>query len=405
MISISQAEDLIEEHCPSRQSTYLPISSCSNRITTEDITARQDSPTATNSAMDGFAIRKTDLDTTENRQQILKITGESRAGAPFHGNIPSGNCIRINTGALLPSNLDTVIPIENILKEENGNIFIQSNLSKNDYLRRQGEEFKQGDLLLPSGTKLYPTHIALLASQGITEVSVYTGPRISILTSGDELIPFHQSAASHQVRDTNSIMLLTAIETLGGIPAISNSTSDTLNKTVEVIKSSATECSILITCGGVSVGPHDYIREAAGLAGFKEVFWRVKQKPGKPLLFAKKDNSLLFGLPGNPVSAYMCFIHYVKPLLRYLLGEPLGRPFIQAELSENITNHLERSHMCRVRLEKQTDSIPAAHPLNNQASHKLLSILEADGYFIINSGQELQQGTFINVHPFQEDQQ
>ncbi|NOX87935.1 MAG: molybdopterin molybdotransferase MoeA, partial [Calditrichaeota bacterium] len=317
MIAIDEAVRIIKEQAPFTEYERLPLTKALLRVLAEDIFAREPAPRFTNSAMDGFAVRWEDLQTLPAN---LSIIGESRAGVPFKGEVKSGEAVRISTGALMPDGADTVIPVEDT-EETDGEAIILKAGKKAANVRYEGEEIKAGDLLVSSGSRIYPEHLAVLASQGISEVKIFKAPRVVLLTTGAEVKRFDETPEYFQIRDSNSPTLAAAI-TLAGAELISTDhLPDDLNLTIDALKEAAQKADVLILSGGVSMGRHDHVKSAAEKAGFSPIFWKINQKPGKPFYFAKKDKTLLFGLPGNPVSAFMGFVHYIFPLLRFMEGD------------------------------------------------------------------------------------
>ena len=389
MISVNEAEKLIAENLPNRVIKLVNLVDASGKILAEDVISPIASPTYTNSAMDGFAVRWADLET----KKPLKIIGESCAGVPFSGKTKSKEAGAINTGAMVPNGMDTVIPIENC--EVSGEFAqIMSAKKQGQHIRLKGEEFAKGDILLNKNTKIQAQQIGLLATVGISKISVFTPPNVAIIVTGEELVPFEKPCEAHQLLDCNTPMLRTILQENGIAHINSFRVGDSLKSTIETLENAIRENQIIIFSGGVSVGEHDFVKDAAKSVGFTEVFWKVRQKPGKPLYFAKKGEQLLFGLPGNPVSAFMGFVHYVAPVLQKLQGFSDEKPRFSGKINRNIENQSDRTQFLRVHLNKSTDKITL---LQKQGSHMLTSVANASGYIRVEPKQKIEENDKIEV--------
>lgn len=400
MITIHEALEIVRSHLPPRSVEEADLPRAAGRMLAGDIVAREPSPRFTNSAMDGFAARWEDVKTVAVSAPVqLKIVGESRAGAPFAGMLESGQAARISTGGMLCRGADTVIPLEEAEVEGEALRVLKAEKPGN-HLRLEGEEFKAGELLLARGTVLDPPRLALLASQGIAKAPVYRRPGVAVIVTGTELVPYHAPAESWQVRDSNGVMLRSAIEKSGGEVTFSARVGDRLDETAEALHRAAEVADIILFSGGVSVGPHDLVKSAAQQGGFETLFWRVKQRPGKPLFFARRNDILFFGLPGNPVSAYMCYLFYVQPVLAHLQGKPFKHESFRGEVAAPMFNSANRAQLYRVALKARPDRLPLVYPLARQGSHMLTSLTAADGFIHLEENTRLESGTPVEVIPF-----
>lgn len=364
----------------------------------EDIYAPEPSPRYTNSAMDGYAVRWEDVcDATIDSPASLQVIGESQAGRPFTGIVGPGSAVVISTGAMLADGCDTVIRVEDT-QEQDSIVSIFSVRHQGQDIRHRGEEFQVGALLMHKRTKISAPQAALLASVGITKIKTYKPCDVAILVTGSELVSAGDSIASHQIRDSNMIMLNAAVKEAGGNVVCTASVSDEKQTTIEAIEQSRAD--IILCTGGVSVGRHDHVKEAAEANGYEPLFWRIRQKPGKPLYFARKGNSLLFGLPGNPVSAFMCYTHYVRPIITSLNGLPFGWSTVSGEAADMIVNRGKRTNMIRVQLTWRPNGGYCISNAEKQGSHMLTSLSDADGYIITEPGKNLQPGERIDVYRY-----
>lgn len=398
MISVEEALQIIKNNIPPPATQTLPLAETIGRYLAEDILAPEQSPRYTNSAMDGYGVRWEDVSGARpDAPVILAIAGESQAGTPFSGVVGKGKAIRISTGAMLAEGCDTVVRIEDT-EERGETVAIRAVKKKGQDVRLQGEEFRKGDLLLQRGTRVAAPQAALLAAVGIPAARVYKRCRVALLVTGSELVAGGEQIADHQIRDSNMIMLQAAVQETGGVIARGIRVPDDAQATREAI--AGTEADIILCTGGVSVGRHDHVKEAAEVNGFSPLFWRIRQKPGKPLYFARKGASLLFGLPGNPVSAFMCFAHYVRPVITALNGLPFGWPTVSGEVAAAITNQEKRTNMIRVQLTWRPHGGYCITHAAKQGSHMLTSLSEADGYIILGPGQTLQEGERSDVYRY-----
>jgi molybdopterin molybdotransferase len=400
MIEIREALQIIRDNHPAPMVRTLPLLDALGRRLAVDIPAPEPSPRYTNSAMDGFAVRWKDIAAVIGGGPItLEIAGESQAGIPFSGTCRSGQAIKISTGAMLPNGTDTVVRVEDTQTEDNRITVLQARKNGQD-VRRAGEEFSAGELLLPQGTALQAPQLGLLTSVGINEAAVYCPPHVSLVVTGTELAAPGEPVAPHQIRDSNSIMLTAAVRQSGGDVVARHYTGDSHADTVAAIRKSITKSGIVIVTGGVSVGEHDHVKEAARKCGFVELFWRVRQKPGKPLFFARRGDCLLFGLPGNPVSGFMCFMYYIQPLLRSLQGRDFSRRKAKARFNNSVENKGNRTNFMRIVLRKEESGFFTAEVLAKQGSHMLGSIARADGFIIVEPGQSITEGSWQDVYLF-----
>ena len=398
MISIQEALSIIEENQPSAAVEEINLADAAGRILAQDIFAPEPSPRYTNSAMDGFALRWEDVAAAREGQAVtLVLIGESRAGKPFAHNVAEGQTIRISTGAMLPPSCDTVVRMEDT-EVRGDQVTILRVRGKNQDIRFIGEEFSQGEQLLPQNTRLYPPQLALLASVGISVVPVYRRPAVAVLVTGSELVAWDDQAGPAQIRDSNTIMLKTAVELAGGAVILAEHVEDTMAATVKALAKAMQVGKILLFSGGVSVGRHDHVKAAALSMGFKELFWRIRQKPGKPLFLARKNDCLLFGLPGNPVSAFMCFSFYVQPLLGNLQGRGFSWRTVTARTMVEIVNPGERVNFMRGILFADNDGANAFKLTGGQGSHMLTSIARADGFIIVDAKQTIPAHSWIDVY-------
>lgn len=402
MISVQEALRILRDNIPQPQKKIVPLEEAYRCFLFENISAPESSPRYTNSAMDGFALRWADCEgASKARPATLRIIGESQAGIPFDEEVIAGTAVRISTGAMLPAGADSVVRVEDT-REKERDVEIWEIRALGQDVRSAGEEFREGDQLFAKGYRLGSRELALLASFGIYQVPVYAPPQVSLLVTGTELAsPADQTIQSHQIRDSNSIMLANAVREVGARVHSRMHVEDSLDYTIKAVRQAADNGDDIILCsGGVSVGKHDHVKDAALSAGFTELFWKIRQKPGKPLFVCKRDNTLLFGLPGNPVSAFMCFHNYVRPVIAELLGTSSVNRTITAKTTEAVINNGKRTNFVRVCLENIPNEVTLISEVAQQGSHMLSSIVNADGYIVLEPGETLKPGNLVEVFLF-----
>ena len=403
MISIQEALQILQENLPEARVDKVDLSEAHGRYLAESVTAPEPSPRYTNSAMDGYALRWSDvMGASKENPARLKVIGESRAGMPFGGVVNTNEAVRTSTGAMLTQGTDTVVRVEDTRKPGDDVVEILAVRCQGQDVRYEGEEFCCSDELLCKGTKLSARQLALLATVGHYRVKVFSEPRVSILITGSELASSaDKEIKPFQIRDSNSIMLLSALQEAGATVHSCANVEDEQQATVAAIsKTAAQKVDFILCSGGISVGDHDHVKAAAETVGFKELFWRIRQKPGKPLFAAQKGSTYLFGLPGNPVSAYMCFSHYIRPLIVTMLGQEMSWKSITAMTEGEIVNNGRRTNFIRVKLEQKQGRLPQIIDIKKQGSHMLSSIVNADGYIILEPGAAVQPGDTVNVFLF-----
>jgi molybdopterin molybdotransferase len=409
MITVAEAKAILAANLPPRRVERVSLASLVQqapvRVLAEDVQAREPSPQFTNSAMDGVAVRFADVEAGITTFDLL---GESAAGAPFAGRVEAaGQAVRINTGAVLPEGVDTVIPVEEMeftsgAGGQQARVAVPlSAVRRGQFVRMLGEEFQAGEVILHRGKALHAAAIALLAQQGITELSVYAPPVIVSLATGNEI----QTTNTTQgfINDSNSPMLAAAVAESGGVVAAQHTVADSLEATVQAIRQAqGVGAGIILTTGGVSVGEHDVVKPAAAECGFETLFWRVQQKPGKPMFAARRGDVLLFALPGNPVSALMCYLHYVHPIIAWMRGVEHTPKLVEARLSQELVNVQGRAEFVRVRLQSDTgfDNRLTAYPLEKQESFMLSSMTNADGFVFLDIDEMRSAGASIVVTLF-----
>ena len=390
MLSIDEARAAVLAEVHPLGTEEVAIGEALGRVVAEDITAAADVPGFANSAMDGFAVR------SGPAGRVLRVVGESRAGAPATASVGDGEAIRISTGAMLPQGADAVLQVE-LVSEDTDRVTLNDDVKPGRNVRHPGEDIRAGTTVLEAGTPLGPAELGIAVNAGRAGVRVARRPRVAILATGDELVDPGAPLGPGQIHDSNATTLAALVARAGGV-ARTGRVADERGATARAVADALDGADLLVLSGGVSVGPHDHVKPALLANGVEEVFWRVALRPGKPTWFGvrRADGTLVLGLPGNPVSAYVTFTLFARPALAALQGADPAPQLRRARLAVAVERHPDRDECVRVRI----DEHGAATPTGPQASHILSSLLGADGLAVIPRGSgELAPGTDIVVHP------
>ncbi len=398
MILVKEAQNIILEKLQPLEPENIPLLNTLGAVLQEDICAQRDNPPADNSAMDGYALRFNDISSLDQNNPLsLKVVEDIPAGQKPTKSINPGEASRIMTGAVVPGGADTVVMVEETEKK-NGSVSILKPQKKGSHVRKQGEDFKKGDILLSKGDLVTSSNIAIIATAGYAKLSVNRKPVVAILSTGDELVDVDAKAEDHQIINSNTYLLASQVLESGAKPMLLGIVRDRKDDIKEKLKS-ANKADIIVTSGGVSVGDYDFVKDAIQDLGSDIVFWKIAMKPGKPLTFSMLNKRPLFGLPGNPVSSFVSFEQFVRPAILKMSGHTdLLRKTIRATLTEDIKKKNDgRRHFLRSNLTYQNGSYSVT-VLSGQGSNMLASLASANSLLIIpESETELKSGQQVEV--------
>jgi molybdopterin molybdotransferase len=381
LISIAEALDLVLAAVPAPQVEQVALLEAFDRVLAEDLISPEDVPPFDNSAMDGFAVRSSDLE--EGRRQFA-VTVEIPAGKWVDQTVGAGQAARIMTGAPLPPGVDTVVPVEQT-SVQGDDLTVLAPPPAGDNVRRAGEDVCRGSALLSRGVRLGPAEIGLLASVGFAVLPVARRPRVAILATGSELVVPGQPIGRGQIRNSNSFTTQGQVLAAGGEPVPLGIARDDLDETRRLMAAALT-ADVAVTSGGVSVGEFDFVKQVQEELGVERRFWGVRSKPGKPVTFGVREQTLVFGLPGNPVASMVSFELYVRPALLAMQGAArLFRPYVWATSAEPLRPGKDRTEARRCRLVPHDDgwSFTTTGP---QGSGILRSMALADGLAFVPAG-------------------
>ncbi|TYQ17926.1 UNVERIFIED_CONTAM: molybdopterin molybdochelatase [Acetivibrio alkalicellulosi] len=382
MIEIEQAREVVLDSVVKIESEIVDITSSLNRILACDIYSDIDLPTFNNSAMDGYAVISSEIKEASCDQPIrLEVIGEIPAGYTYSGKLMNGKALKIMTGAPIPEGADTIVPIE-YTKEEGALVKVFRGVKEKENIRQKGEDVARGELVITKGKKLSPVDIGMLAALNLRNVSVAKLPNVSILSTGDEVVDIGEELSSGKIRDINSYSLYANVIKYGGMPkslGIAKDNKDALFKSIE----KGLNSDMLLISGGVSVGDYDFVKELLIEKGVSIKFWKVAIKPGKPVLFGVKGNTLVFGLPGNPISTLVTFREFVLPAMCKMQGR-LGKPITEqyAVLERDISISPGRRHYIMGRICYRGGRY-FTKPVGIQSSGALNSMLQSNCLIIV----------------------
>ncbi|MFL2479173.1 MAG: molybdopterin molybdotransferase MoeA [Verrucomicrobiales bacterium] len=395
MIEEFEALERIFKSTPLPVKRNVPVAESVGCFLIREVRSKINLPQVRQSGVDGYAIIASDC---KEHSKNLSVVGESVAGAACNASIGSGEAFRVFTGSQIPMGANAVVMQEDVNVLPNGLISINGKVSADDYVRRVGEVLSKGQTILSKGSSIKPSTLGALVAGGVSEVTVGSFPSVGIITTGDELINYDQrQIKSRQVYDCNGVMLKSAALKAGvgkiKIKRIRDDLTEISNGIIEMQK----WADIILVVGGISVGDRDYVKKAFRKCGIKQIFWRVKIKPGKPMFYGKHGEHVqVFGLPGNPVSAFLCFYLFVLPALRLRSGGSETECKIRKDkaiLDSYIQNATDRPHYICGSMHGGN-----FHPIGNQRSNNIFALSQSDSLLRMKPNSSIDSGEVVSVY-------
>ena len=390
-VAVQEAKEILKSLSLAGEKVQLPLQKVLGYWIASPIYAPMQVPSFDNSGMDGYAFAWADGGDSRQLAQVVQ------AGTFPDFTLQPGTAVRIFTGAPVPKGADTIVQQEWVRVDGDRLFFERDKLTQGMNLRRAGSQCEQGQLILPKGTRITPGTLGLLASLGVEEVSVFAAPQVSIILTGDEVVEVGQALQPGQIYNANGPALLGYLSQLGICEVKIYKVKDDPNEVIRVIGESLASSDVLLLTGGISVGDFDFVKEGLAENGVETLFYKVKQKPGKPLLAGIKGSKLVFALPGNPASVLTCFMQYVKPSLGQWMGNPAAWEQARSyPLATNWEKQVKLTVFLKARLVAGVVEV-----LPGQESFNLLSFGSADGLIEIGEDQQaLKEGTLVSFYPW-----
>lgn len=391
MIPVADAIQIVLQQTSPLGTESVPIGEVLGRILREDVVADSDLPPFDRAQMDGYAVRAADVETTPAR---LRIVGESAAGAGWHHEMKAGEAVRIMTGAPVPQGADSVQQVE-LTREVNGagTVEILESVQPGRSIVRQAAEITSGETVLRAGEEINAQAIATLASFGYAQVQVARRPRVAVMATGSELVDVDQKPARDQIRESNNYTIAAYAKLAGATVERVPLAGDDTELLEKQMAAALERCDMLITSGGVSMGVYDFTKTAFRELGVEIFFERVALKPGKPTVFGKIGEKLMFGLPGNPVSVAVTFNLFARAALRAMQGATEKTlPEVTAVLARNVKAAPDRDSYLPAVLLTGEDGRLLAEPLKWGGSSDFVSFARANGLIIVPAGASITPG-------------
>ena len=377
MLSVDEALTRILAPIHPLPSETVHLDDALGRVLAEDVVARRSQPPLDVSAMDGYAVRFEDM---QSIPATLELIGEVPAGGVFDGNVTAGQTVRIFTGAPVPNGADTVVMQEDTASAENSTVRFMAETTRGRHIRSAGIDFRDGDVGVPSGRRITARDLGFIAAMNVTELKVTRRPRVAILATGDELVRPGGEVSGAQIISSSPPALIAAIEEWGG-EAVDLGIARDNEASIRETAAEGKDCDFFLTIGGASVGDYDIVQKVLAQDGLEVDFWKIAIKPGKPLIYGRMKDIPFMGLPGNPVSSYVCAFMFLQPALNILLNrskDDLMPPLLEAQLGSAMAANTKRQDYARGVLEISEDGKLIATPCALQDSSVLSVLSKAD---------------------------
>jgi len=387
LLELDRARELVLQATRPLGEESVALDDALGRVLARELSSAGPVPGFDSSAMDGYAVRSDDLGAAREGSPVtLELVGESRAGHPLDKPVGPHQAAAISTGAMVPEGADAVIALERV-NAADGHVRVPEPVPPGNDIRRSGEDIPPGTVALAAGRPLGPAALGVAASLGLASLHCARRPLVSVIATGDELLEPGAQPRAGTIYNSNGHAVPALARRAGALTAAAGAVGDDPDATREAIAGALGASDVLVLCGGVSVGAHDHVRQTLARLGAREHFWGIALKPGKPTWFGTREGQLVFGLPGNPVSAMVTFILLVAPALRAMMGSTKTRHEARGILSCDYEKPAGRAHAVRCRLQTDGGSLHV-RPAGRQGSHVLSAMLDAQALAIIPSASE-----------------
>jgi molybdopterin molybdotransferase len=373
---VAEALARVLEHADPLPAQPIKLQDAHGRVLAENLAARRTQPPEDVSAMDGYAVRAADVATVP---VTLKVSGEVAAGRPFAGSVRQGCAARIFTGGVVPAGADTIVIQEDVVRDSDS-ITVNVPVPVNKHIRRAGLDFRKGDVLLTKGRVLTGRDLSLAASMNHDTFPVHGAPRVAVLATGDELVMPGIEPGPGQIVYSNGYAVVALARSEGAQAIDLGIVPDRVEDTIAAIRRAReAKADILVTTGGASVGDYDLVQKALTAEGLDISFWKVALRPGKPMMHGRLGEMHVLGLPGNPVSAFVCAVLFLSPLIRKLSGRGDVGPVLESALAgTDLRENDHRADYIRATLTIGPDGCPVAMPFLTQDSSMMQTLAKAD---------------------------
>lgn len=402
MVTVEEAKTLLLKNADALMPVAIKLEEAVNCILAENIFSPVNLPAFRQSAMDGYAVKSQAVSQRKGEYTSFKVTGEVKAGDKGNLKIPEGEAIRIFTGAVVPPAADCVVVQEKVIVDKSYILVENSLIKRNENIRLPGSQIKRGEPALKKGMKLTPAAIGFIASLGIPEIRIYKKPDIAIIVTGNELEEPGARLSEGQVFESNSFSLAAALSEIDIFPKGIQRVRDNKKVLSLKIKKAISQADVIILSGGISVGKYDLVKECMDENKVKEIFYKVAQKPGKPLYAGKKGEKIIFALPGNPAATLVCYYEYIYPVLRKMMGhKDYFLPVKKLKLRKKTRAVNDRAGFLKGKVIGNT-----VLSLDGQESYMLKSFAEADAIIYLPAKKQplpmnkryLRKGTIVDAH-------
>lgn len=398
MLTVAEAKRIVLSAAQPRPPRALPLDEALNCVLAQDVTSPVDLPPWDNSAVDGYAVRASELaGANENSPIHLRVTAQAPAGTSARARLEPQACVRIFTGAPIPEGADAVVMQEDTRLHHEGYIAVIESIESGENIRRAGSDVTKDQVVLRAGMLLGPPQLGMAAAVGLAQLVVVPRPRVGVLVTGAEIVEPGRPLRAGQIHDSNSVALGAFVKQAGCEPVELGIADDTREDLHEKIDYGLSECDAVITVGGVSVGEYDLVKDVLAALGCEQRLWQVAMRPGKPFVLGVRGEKLVFGLPGNPVSAAVTFLMLARPALLKMRGlAEVESPTVSAEATEDFVNRGNRLHYMSGVLQRDGERW-LVKPMPRQGSHVISSLANANCLVEVPPETTIPSGQFVKA--------